>query len=110
MSVPTEKAELLVALRARLERSERDLARAAVAWLEVAGTADEEEQRARARVALGELWRRERLAMLHCEVMHKGPDDDYRYPAVYFVALDGCDPEAVPSFREWLSARHAKGA
>lgn len=105
MTIPTEKAALIVALRARLERSERDLSRAAIAWLEVAGTADEEEQRSRSRKALGELWRRERLAMLHCEVMHKGPDEDYRYPAVYFLALDGCEPEAVPSFREWLAER-----
>lgn len=104
MDVPSNKAALIVALNARLERTERDLSLAAIAWLEVAGTGQKEEN-ARARAALGELWRRERLAMLHCEVMHKGPDEDFRYPAVYFLALDGCEPEAVPSFREWLAKR-----
>lgn len=107
MQVSAEKAHLIVALRARLERSDRDLAKAAVAWLEVHGRGDVEEQRARVR-ALGELWRRERLATLHCEVIYKGPDEDFRDPAVLLLALDECDPEAVPSFREWLSERNLK--
>lgn len=107
--VPTEKAALLVALRARLERSERDLARAAIAWLETAGTGDEPEEQKRSRAALGELWRRERLASLHCEVVRYGPNADIRYASVYFLALDQCDPEAVPSFHEWLSERNPKG-
>lgn len=99
------KAALVIALNARLERCERDLSKAAVAWLEVAGTKQTDEADARARIALGELWRRERLSMLACEVMHSAKDADWRYPSVYFLALDGCDPEAVPSFREWLLAR-----
>ena len=107
--VPANKAALIVALNARLERCERDLSKAAIAWLEVAGTGDAEEESARARVALGELWRRERLLMLHCEIVHKSSEEDYRYPSVYFLALDGCEPDAVPSFREWLSARNMKG-
>lgn len=103
--IPETKAALLVALNARIERVERDLASAAVAWLEVAGSGKPEEQKRSTR-ALGELWRRERLLSLHCEIVHqKGNAEDYRYPSVYFLALDKCEPESVPSFREWLTKR-----
>lgn len=105
MEVPSNKKALIVALNARIERVERDLARAAIAWLEVADTGQAEEETARSRKALGELWRRERLLVLKSEVMCKSKKEDDSQPTVYFLALDGCEPEAVPSFREWLSAR-----
>ncbi len=100
------RQKLLIALGARLERCEHEVAHAAVDWLEVtAATSAPEELREGFRIfALGECWRRERLRLLYWEV--RNGVEDVRDRLVLFLALDACDPKQIPSFREWLDARH----
>lgn len=99
--------KLLMALGARLERCEHEVAHAAVDWLEVTcAPAAPAELREGFRVrALGECWRRERLRHLYWEV--RTGVEDVRDRLVLYLALDVCDPKQIPSFRDWLDARRA---
>lgn len=105
MGEPT-KQELLIAIQARLERAEHELAHAAVEWLEVheaSGTSKETVETFRVR-ALGEVWRRRKLRELYHEVLSDA-DVSLLDRMVYLMALDSCDPPLIPSFRDWLAER-----
>ncbi len=106
------KRQLEAALAQRLERLEHEVARRATDWLEVfaAPSSYPELRRNFLDRALGEVWRREQLRALSADVRQMGDDVDVRARAVYFLALDSCDPRLVPSFREWLAARMGREA
>ena len=98
------KKALLIDVRACIERTQRALEKHSVAWLEVSvgglrlsGPAGKE-----ARLALGELWRKEQLVRLEHGILHDMPENEIPYAAVTLIALDKCEPAKVPSFAEWL--------
>ncbi len=94
----------MVSIAARLERSEREVALAAVDWLEATmGHAPKDVVEHRRVGALGEYWRRKKLVELYHEVQSR--DVDLVDRSVYFLALDSCSPETIPSFREWMDER-----
>lgn len=100
-----EARKLLVAIEARLERSEHEVGQAAVEWLEVCtAPAAPHSLREGFRVrACGEVWRREKLRALAAEV--RAGTFPVADRAVYFLALDACEPRRIPSFLEWLAER-----
>lgn len=103
-SLPETKPQLLIALRARLERSEYEVGSAAVAFLMSMTSAEPKEtQEEKRRIALGECWRRNELVGLGCKVMHTSPEQDLQELAVFFLGLAECEPIQVPSCQEWMS-------
>jgi hypothetical protein len=107
MLAPT-KAELLTAISARLERSERHVAKASVAWAELVAGGASFEARQQARLnALGEIWRRGKLRDLWSDV-RVSHTADLREHLVLFLALDAVKPVDVPSFHEWLDDSKAR--
>lgn len=105
MGEPT-KHELLIAIHARLERAEHELAHAAIEWLEIAGSKEASKDTVESfRVrALGEYWRRSKLRELYHEV-RADAFESLLDRTVYLMALDSCDPPMIPSFRDWLAER-----
>lgn len=95
------RPELLMAVAARLEQADAEVAERARGFL---GSPPEDRERARVE-ALAEIWRRDKLRTLRQEIVAqvKGTDEG----AVMLFALDAVDPLKVPSFQEWLEERDA---
>lgn len=103
-----DKQGLLVAVGARLEQAEHELAHSAIAYFDVvaAPSPDAELRDRYLALALGEAWRREKLRDLLREV--RGMEDGtsaMKGAWVLFFALDSCEPVLIPSFIEWQRER-----